>query len=43
MGKEFKVYENPITVLKVEESKILRNDKDSTLDCSQWKNTFMQK
>ena len=31
MGKEFKVYENPITVLKVEESKILRNDKDSTL------------
>ncbi|GAA5097300.1 hypothetical protein GCM10023210_32200 [Chryseobacterium ginsengisoli] len=31
MGKEFKVYENPITVLKLEESKVLRNDKDSTL------------
>lgn len=31
MGKEFKVSENPITVLKLEESKVLRNDKDSTL------------
>ncbi|MBM7421649.1 MULTISPECIES: hypothetical protein [Chryseobacterium] len=31
MGKEFKVYENPITILKLEESKVLRNDKDSTL------------
>lgn len=31
MGKEFKVYENPVTILKLEESKVLRNDKDSTL------------
>lgn len=32
IGKEFKVSENPVTILKLEESKILRSAKDSMIE-----------